>query len=457
MKSRLFLASVVLISTASLAAAALPIIPEGTIAKKKELLFSDDFEKSELTKPWHPVVPTFAVENGALKGTQTRDQTIPASDGKPEVKAHAAVFGLELPTQNSVVECRIKLDGATMVDVEYDDRQFTGSHYGHLCRAQVRLDGVNILDERDGSQSNALIELKKDPEKNKQEIDALVAAHSANFPLKVEAGKWYALAVEVVGEEMRVTLDDKPVAYLKSPGIGHATKSKIELGVAGKDGWFDDIKVWNAEMPKREETENRTWTSATGSILTGKLLAYRKGVAKIATDTNRTLTVRLDQLSQADRTFLETWVPAKGEHWRTVANLKKGAQGSTVASSQTREGALVSVTPVLDQPMRVDPQGALKTRYTFRTQIPPGAEDNCRCIVFASGKSAAKSIQAVQSFPLSLGYNEVSLVSLSTESLERPLAAGNSDVDVYVYVVDKRDSCISNIVLAEPVVESTAN
>jgi hypothetical protein len=49
---------------------------------------------------------------------------------------------------------------------------------------------------------------------------------------------------------MRVTLDGKPAAYLKSSGIGHATKSKIELGVGGKDGWFDDIKIWNAEPVK---------------------------------------------------------------------------------------------------------------------------------------------------------------------------------------------------------------
>ena len=49
---------------------------------------------------------------------------------------------------------------------------------------------------------------------------------------------------------MRVTIDGKPAGYLKSSGIGHATKSKIELGVGGKDGFFDDIKVWNAEPAK---------------------------------------------------------------------------------------------------------------------------------------------------------------------------------------------------------------
>jgi len=47
-----------------------------------------------------------------------------------------------------------------------------------------------------------------------------------------------------------VTIDGQPAAFFKSPGIGHETKSKIELGVAGKDGYFDDIKVWNAESVK---------------------------------------------------------------------------------------------------------------------------------------------------------------------------------------------------------------
>jgi hypothetical protein len=48
-----------------------------------------------------------------------------------------------------------------------------------------------------------------------------------------------------------VSIDGKPAGYLKSGGIGHATKSKIELGVAGKDGMFDDIKVWNAAPAKK--------------------------------------------------------------------------------------------------------------------------------------------------------------------------------------------------------------
>lgn len=239
-----------LITTAAFAA--LPEIPKNSIAKKGELLFSDDMQGDKHDAKWHRVVDTFTFENGVLKGTQTRDQDIPAADGKPEVKKHAAVYGLELPTKDSVVEVKIRFEGNTMMDVEFDDRKFTGSHYGHLCRAQVYLDKVNILDERDGTQSNNLIELRKDATKNKEEIGKLLSTHTISFPLttKLEQGKWYTLVVETVGEQMRVTIDGTPVAYFKSTGIGHETKSKIELGVAGKSGLFDDIKVWNASPAK---------------------------------------------------------------------------------------------------------------------------------------------------------------------------------------------------------------
>lgn len=230
-------------------AADLPAIPESSIAVKKELLFSDDFQAEAPAKSWVKVVPTFAIDQGALKGTQTREVTIPAANGKPEIKAHAAVHGLEIPTQNSVVEARIKFSGATMIDVEFDDRKYTGSHYGHLCRAQVRLNGVTIIDERDGNMRNDIREMKNDPSK-KAEVTQLLKGRQITFPAKLSPDIWYQLVVETVGDEMRVTLDGKPVAYLKSSGIAHATKSRIELGVAGKDGFFDDLKVWNAAPVK---------------------------------------------------------------------------------------------------------------------------------------------------------------------------------------------------------------
>ena len=85
-------------------AADLPVIPAEPIAKKKELLFSDDFERAELGQAWGKnVVPTFTLENGAMKGTQTRVDT-PATDGKPAIVGHQAVNGVEIPTKDSIIE-----------------------------------------------------------------------------------------------------------------------------------------------------------------------------------------------------------------------------------------------------------------------------------------------------------------------------------------------------------------
>lgn len=248
MKSILPAAILVVLSTITVAADR-PPVPERPIAVKKELLFSDDFEGTNRSPLWHRVVPTFTFENGVLKGTQTRDKDIPAENGKPAVKAHAAVHGLELPTKDSVVECRILFAGATMIDVEFDDRQYTGAHYGHLCRAQVRLNGVTVIDERDGTMRNDIYEMNKDPAK-KADAAKLLVGRRVTYPVQLESNTWYTLVVETAGDQMRVLIDGNPVAYLKSSGIAHTTKSKIELGVAGKDGLIDDIKVWNAEPAK---------------------------------------------------------------------------------------------------------------------------------------------------------------------------------------------------------------
>ncbi len=227
----------------------LPRVPSKPLGEKGELLFSDDMNGSDHDSRWHRVVDTFTFENGALKGTQTRVTDQPSPDGKSVIKAHAAVYGLELPTKDSIVEVKMRFDGATMMDVEFDDRKFTGSHYGHLCRAQIRLDKVTIMDEREGSQNEEIKAMRDDPSK-KDEVAKRMAGTSATYPVKLQAGKEYLVTVETVGDEMRVLIDGKGVAYLQSPGIGHKTKSKIELGVAGQSGWFDDIKVWSATPRK---------------------------------------------------------------------------------------------------------------------------------------------------------------------------------------------------------------
>ena len=244
MNHRLLLIPLLLLSATTLAAD-LPKVPADPIGKKKELLFSDDFERTELGKAWGKVVPTFALEDGALKGSQTRVNQ-PAADGKPAVVGHQAVIGTDVPTKDSIVEFRFRFAGATALSAEFDDRKYTGSHYGHICFARMTPKSVILGDQRDGSMRNDIYAMAKDPSKAK-ERNALLQGRNATFPVDIEAEKWHTMVLETIGDSMRATIDGKPVAFLKSSGIAHPTKSKMEFGCAGKDGYFDDIKIWNAE------------------------------------------------------------------------------------------------------------------------------------------------------------------------------------------------------------------
>jgi hypothetical protein len=242
-KTSLLLAPLVLLAIAALGAD-LPVIPADPIANKKELLFSDDFERTELGPKWGPVVPTFTLENGTLKGTQTR-VTTPAADGKPAIVGHQAVIGTDVPTKDSVIEFKFKFSGATSVSAEFDDRKYTGSHYGHICYVRMTPKSVILEDQKEGSMRNDIYAMT-DPAQ-KEEKKKLMEGRHVSFPVALESEKWYTMDLETVGDEMRASLDGKPVAFLKSPGIAHPTKSKVEFGCGGKDGFFDDIKIWTAE------------------------------------------------------------------------------------------------------------------------------------------------------------------------------------------------------------------
>ena len=247
MNRHLLLASFVLFTVTAFAAD-LPAIPTAPIAKKKELLFSDDFERAELGKAWGQVVPIFTLEKGAMKGTQMRFDT-PSVDGKPAVKGHQAVIGTDVPTKDSVIELKFRFAGAASVTAEFDDRNFTGSHYGHICMVRIAPKSVVLTDQRDGGANNELQSMAADPTK-KEERAKRLAGRNVTFPVDLAADAWHQLTLETVGDTMRATIDGKPAAFLKSSGIAHPTKSKVEFGCMGKDGFFDDIKIWNAEPVK---------------------------------------------------------------------------------------------------------------------------------------------------------------------------------------------------------------
>lgn len=201
------------------------------LAQKGELIFSDDFERTDLGD-WKSLIPSFAIEKGALKGWQTRDD-------------HGAVGRVYRPMKDVIVEFKFKLDGSTGFNAVFDDQKFKGSHAGHICRVAFTPRQTLLGDDKEGAMRNDIDAMRKDPSK-KAGIAKLLVGRSSVVKMELDATQWHNVAIEVVGDQMRVSYDGKPIGYLKSPGIAHETKSSFHFTVNGKGVLFDDVRIWKA-------------------------------------------------------------------------------------------------------------------------------------------------------------------------------------------------------------------
>jgi hypothetical protein len=206
-------------------------IPTEPLAKKGEPLLSDDFDRTDLGE-WKPLIPTFTVENGVLKGVQTRAD-------------HGAVGRFYRPMKDVIVEFKFQLDGSTGFNAVFDDQKFKGSHAGHICRASFSPKQLRLADDKEGLMRNDIDAMRKDPAR-KAEVEKLVAGRGFVAPIAIGQKEWHHVAIEISGNQMRVSLDGKPVGYLKSPGIAHESKSSFHFTVNGEGVLFDEVRIWKA-------------------------------------------------------------------------------------------------------------------------------------------------------------------------------------------------------------------
>jgi hypothetical protein len=206
-------------------------IPAEPIAQKGEPILADDFERTDLGD-WKSLIPTFTVEGGTLKGVQTRAD-------------HGAVGRVYRPMKDVVIEFKFELVGSTGFNAVFDDQKFKGSHAGHICRVAFAPTQLRLGDDKEGVMRNDIYTMRKDPA-HKKDADKLLEGRGSSASIKLEQQKWYQVTIELKGDEMRVSLDGKPLGYLKSPGIAHDTKSSFHFTVSGKGALFDDVHIWQA-------------------------------------------------------------------------------------------------------------------------------------------------------------------------------------------------------------------
>ncbi|MBA4018426.1 MAG: hypothetical protein C0483_14765 [Pirellula sp.] len=199
------------------------------VAKQGEVLLNDDFAGTTLNPAWKVTHPTFTVVDGVLQGSQT----------KP---THGAVAQVNVGAKNVGVEFQFKLHTASSINAVLDDDDYKEGHAGHICRVSLRPKQVFLGDDKERMRHTIEV-MRKDPAR-KAEVDALVAGRSLNIPARLVPEQWYRLRLQVIGDELSVSLDDKPLGTLKSSGIGHPIKTTFHFTVSGGDALFDDVRLW---------------------------------------------------------------------------------------------------------------------------------------------------------------------------------------------------------------------
>jgi hypothetical protein len=227
MKSILILCAASFAALATFAAA-----PDGDYSR---VIFADDFSGNGFGPRWGHYKSSSVVKDGILVGI-----TAPTSD-------HSAVDNVKFTGERDLevsVKFRFTSDKAKSFNVWFDDKDYKGSHAGHICQATISPTGVNLADAKTGGfdLTNGLYARKKANQLTDEEKKVL-ATKAKRFPVKLTLQEWHTLVVRTKGDELSVTIDGKPAGSFQSPGIAHQTKSLVSLTTNPVDVHYDDFSL----------------------------------------------------------------------------------------------------------------------------------------------------------------------------------------------------------------------
>ncbi|MBI3881703.1 MAG: hypothetical protein HY301_16765 [Verrucomicrobia bacterium] len=212
-------------------------IPARPLAEKGALIFADDFSTNRFGGVWMERIKSAGVENGVMFGRQTTTEHGSVASAK-----------LALPDGNLICECRVQFERNVTVAFSFDDMSHKGSVAGHIARVTLEPQLVKLHDDKEGAMNRKLTALKKtDDAAAKAGAEEEIKRHTLPVPMKLETSKWHAFGVEIVGDQMRVTLDGAPVGFLKSAGLAHVPKPDLKISVSGKQALFDDLRIWSVK------------------------------------------------------------------------------------------------------------------------------------------------------------------------------------------------------------------
>lgn len=235
----------ILSTRSALAADAAPPV----LAKPGKLLFEDDFARAEMAPKWKVGKGFWSVKDGVVTAAENPED-------------HHGAYAYIVPNvdfKDVVAEFSFKLDGARSIHLNMRDSKYKGSHAGHVLRATIMQNQVQLVDMKTGGMKNEYYEKTSNPStppEEKKAIQARIKDKTANFKVPFDPNEWHQARVEVAGDEMIMLIDGKIVGYLKSEGIDHPTKNMLGFTVGGKAAEIRNVK-FQAGEPAPEWAKDR--------------------------------------------------------------------------------------------------------------------------------------------------------------------------------------------------------
>jgi len=200
-----------------------------------EVIFQDDFEKPDFGPEWSHFKSKSQVQGGVLIG-----KTI-------DIKDHAGVDAFRFQEGRQDLEISVKFnfagETAERFNVWMDDKDYKGSHAGHICSVSISPTGGSISDAKTGNFENSIYEKRKSGGTLDEATTELLKTKTSNFVLDLKRESWHTLLIRTKGEEVVVSVNGFEVGKLKSPGHSHETKSVVSLTTTIDDVQYDDFLI----------------------------------------------------------------------------------------------------------------------------------------------------------------------------------------------------------------------
>ena len=198
-------------------------------------IFSDDFTADGFGKTWGHYKSSSVVKDGVLHGI-----TAPESD-------HPAVDVIRIaPERDLEVSVRFQINNEKTYgfNVWLDDKEYKGSHAGHICSITVTQKAVNVADAKTGTFSNDIYERKKaTPPTLTAEDKANLLKWTKSMPTKVSLKEWHTLVIRTQNDVVETSIDGKVVGSFQSPGVAHDHKTVVSLTTNRIDVNYDDFSI----------------------------------------------------------------------------------------------------------------------------------------------------------------------------------------------------------------------